>query len=422
MQPTSSNKASRFLLTPMLAAAFVLAPMCLLSNAQAGGFLDGLQIHFENHTKSSFKIGNSHYRIQIKGQLNFTDLDDDVASLDGYAMFEENRDKKKYRIEFSNDANGKVERHYFVDGREQALDSEGKKWLAAMIPVALRETAIDAKGRVNRLIAKGGADAVLAEVELTHNDYSQRLYLIALCKNATLNPAQQQRLLVASSRIDSDFEVRQVLQSVIKHQSLNPLAQAQLLNRVAKIDSDFEQRQVLIAITPTLHDDADVLAAWQKALAKVDSDFEVRQVLGAFAKRDKLSGAPLEAALQASMKINSDFEHRQVLVALARQMRPENAAQLSAFLKSAQKISSDFERRVTLVSLLEHGKLGKGDYLLFLDALKGMGSDFEVRTILQALAKQMPLDPALVERYRQVASTLGDFERGQAEKSLARLN
>lgn len=422
---TAFNPATRFLmkplLKPLLLAALVLTPLCLLPTAKAG-LPDGLQIQIGNHTQSSFSLGNAQYRIQIKGDISFTDAEDEVLSVDGKAVFEETRSGKKYRIEYNNDANGILQRQYRVDGREQALDAEGKKWLAGIIPVVLRETGVEAKSRASRILAKGGADALLAEIELIHAPLPQRIYIGLLCKAAKLNPAQQQRLLSASAHIDSDFEMRTVLTTLIKHQTLSPAVQAQLLNQVGKMDSDFEQRLVLVALTPTMASEPEVLQAWQKALAKVDSDFEARLVLTELARRDKLSPAQLDAALQATLKLDSDFEHRLVLTALAKQMRAENLPQLGNYLKSAQKISSDFERRLSMIALLEQGKLGKADYLPFLDALKGMDSDFEVGIVLKTLARQMPTDAAVLGRFRQVAATLGDFERSQAEKALPRLN
>lgn len=418
---TQSNKTARFLLKPLLLAALALSPLALLPTAHAG-FLDGMQIQIGNQTKSTFTIGNSRYDIRIKGEVDFSDAEDDVLSVSGKAMFEETRNGKKYRIEYVNDDSGKLQRRYQVDGREQALDAEGKKWLGGMIAVVLRETALNAKNRVNRLIGNGGADAVLAEIDLIQADYARRVYMVLLCKSASLNASQQQRLLSASARISSDFEVRIILTALLKHQTLDASAQAQVLNQVGKMESDFEQRLVLSALTPTMANEPGVLHAWQKALATVESDFESRLVLTTLAKRGKLSTEQLDAALQASMKLESDFEHRLVLSALAKQMRAENLSKLGNYLQSAQKISSDFERRLSMVALLEQGKLGQADYLPFLNALKGMDSDFEVGIVLKTMAKQMPTDADLLERYRQVAATLGDFERGQAEKALVRRN
>ena len=95
--------------------------------------------------------------------------------------------------------------------------------------------------------------------------------------------------------------------------------------------------------------------------------------------------------------------------------------QIEAYLHSARKIDSDFERRNALLALVERAKLDKNGYAAVLQAVGGMDSDFEVRNVLTAVAKKMPADNDLVTRYRRVARTLGDHERGQAEKALDHL-
>jgi hypothetical protein len=49
-----------------------------------------------------------------------------------------------------------------------------------------------------------------------------------------------------------------------------------------------------------------------------------------------------------------------------------------------------------------------------------MGSQFERRQALVALAAAMPADTDLIERYRAVARDLGKVERGEAERALDR--
>jgi hypothetical protein len=53
-----------------------------------------------------------------------------------------------------------------------------------------------------------------------------------------------------------------------------------------------------------------------------------------------------------------------------------------------------------------------------LDALSGIGSDYDCREVLVALAKVMPKDADLIARYRGVAQHLSDYERGEAERAL----
>ena len=53
-----------------------------------------------------------------------------------------------------------------------------------------------------------------------------------------------------------------------------------------------------------------------------------------------------------------------------------------------------------------------------MDLTAGIGSDFEKRTVLQALAGGVAPIPDLSRRYRDVARGMGEFERGAALRAL----
>ncbi|HSY28232.1 MAG TPA: hypothetical protein VK832_12055, partial [Burkholderiaceae bacterium] len=207
----------------------------------------------------------------------------------------------------------------------------------------------------------------------------------------------------------------------IEKQTLNTANQITLLNGVAKMNSDFEERTVLVALAPKLGSDAPVGQAWLAAIKSVHSDFEMRTAIVALADRDSNSAQQIDWALAASQNISSDFEHRTVLETISGKLSHPTIAQVAVYAKSAEHISSDFERRTALIALVEKTKLNKDGYVEVLNAVNGMGSDFEIRTVLVAVARQMPADGDLINRYRKVARNLGDFERGQAEKALDHL-
>ena len=64
------------------------------------------------------------------------------------------------------------------------------------------------------------------------------------------------------------------------------------------------------------------------------------------------------------------------------------------------------------------GKLGRHSLLAVLDAAEAIESDYECRALLVEVAHVMPADEQLVQRYREVAAKLSDYEREQAERAL----
>ena len=71
-----------------------------------------------------------------------------------------------------------------------------------------------------------------------------------------------------------------------------------------------------------------------------------------------------------------------------------------------------------MTALIRAPGFGKDGSRAVLDALSGIGSDYDCREVLVALASVMPNDPDLIARYRTVARRLSDYERGQAERAL----
>lgn len=423
--PTSRpRKIGRLLLLPALIVAAVMLPAITLHATHTDGFWDsGLSFSIGDQSSSTIDTAHGSISMRVNGAVTFNQQETNVKQVDGKATIFERRGDKTFRIELTNDAQQHLKQRYWVNGNEQQFDAEGQQWLASAIPVVVREAGIDAEKRVARLLKKGGADAVLAEIELIDSSFARSRYINLLSSSAKLDAPRLQRLLNATNKIDSDFELRGNFLSLIEQQQLTPEMQVMLLNSTAeKMDSDFERRSVLQGLSPKLTQDSNVTLAWRKVIEKMDSDFEARSAIDAFAGREELTATQIDAALHATRHIDSDFEHRSALEGLVKHLKKADPTLISSYLASARKIDSDFERKSALMTLLKQATLGKSDYGQLLDSLTDMESDFEVGSVLKAMAKQMPADQELISHYRMVAQHLGDFEREQAEKALSRLN
>lgn len=358
------------------------------------------------------------YSVKIDGKITFNDNEDDVASLgnDGTASFSETRLGKKQRIEIAS-RGGKLERRHFVDDKEQPVDAETRKWMAALIPTVIRETAIDAEGRVRRIRAKGGADAVLDEIGRIDSGYARGVYLRYLVAGGKLTSPQMTHALGLVGGIDSDYEKRNALAALASAQPLDAAQQMLVLAQANKIGSDYERAELLVGMLPHLASSADVHAAWLKAASGIDSDYEHRRTLSAMLDAGNADQATLTAVVAAADTIGSDYERRTLLTSAVQ--RTHDADELSAaYAVAAAKIGSDYERREALVALIHAPGFGKTGARAVLDALSGIGSDYDCREVLVALARVMPNDADLIARYRAVAGHLSDYERGEAERAL----
>ncbi len=403
-------------------AAVFLAFALAAGNAQAdiGDFLSRV---FSNVSTTwvSLDTAGGQIEIKVRGKIEFTPTEDDVQSLSGRAVFVEKRDGHKYRIDFEED-HGSIKRSYSVDGQPQALDAAAKRWVADSIANFIRETGRNAEVRIRRIHQQGGAAAVLADIDRIQSNHTRSKYIRGLAAIGPLDESSLQQLLAAARKMDSDYELRQALQGVIEKQVLDASHQITVLQAVADMDSSYEQRQIMVALTPKLVADDAVAKAWLEAVSRIDSDYELRTVIETLSKRGAMTPAQLDLAIEATLRLDSDYEQATALTSLLRHLPKAGAAQVAAFVRSSAKIDSDYECSRVLIALLKTVKLDKDGISAVLQAADGIDSDYEKGNVLMAVAKNMPADADLIARYRRAARRLGDYERGQAEKALDRLN
>jgi beta-lactamase regulating signal transducer with metallopeptidase domain len=447
MQPVVSGVRSRALALIVLAAAGLCLPTISLLSPQIASAApapapppappkpaaaakadasahSSVSIHSDDdgHDKMTISVSDDDHKFKanIDGKIAFNAEETDVASLGagGTASFEETRGGATHRIEFA-DRKGQLERRYFVDQKEQPFDAAGSKWFAGLLPALIRESGLGADARVQRLYSAGGAGRVLDEIERIHSDYVRGIYLGLLLDRSTLTPPQLDQALKIAGAASSDYERHQMLSRIFAKQPLSAAQQMTFLQQALRFNSDYELAELLIGVVPKLANSPEVRQAWLNAALKVSSDYERRRTLESMLTHDNFDDSQLGSVLEASASMGSDYEHRELLVAVARRA-PDVDALAPAYAHSTLSLGSDYERREALLALIQAGKLGPRGTKAVLDSAAHIGSDYECREVLVALARVMPDDAASTQHYRDVASRLSAYERGEAERALKR--
>lgn len=381
---------------------------------------DGLFGVRRSSTSVEIDDGQRQLDVQIKGKIAFNDREDAVASLDdgGSARFAETQHGVERRVEYSM-RGGSLSQRYFVDDREQPIDDAGRAWLAALIPVVIRDTAIGAEARVKRIHAAGGASAVLDEIGHIQSTYARRIYLEQLFALGRLEPAEVTRALQVIEGFDSDYERRNALTALAAIAPFDEAQQKLVLDQADEIGSDYERAELLMTMLPRLSSKPQLRAAWLEAAEGIGSDYERRRALAAILDAGPLDDATIGEVIESSNAIGSDYERRELLTAAIRHAGDSERVAAS-YATAVDGIGSDYERREALLALLRAPKFGKLGAKNVLDVADRIGSDYECREVLVALAKVMPQDADLVARYRDVARRLSDSDRGAVERALDR--
>jgi beta-lactamase regulating signal transducer with metallopeptidase domain len=417
----------RTVLVAALTAAIALPGLAVTSignDAFAGSLFNwgNGSAHTEFNGRDTYRYRNSatgeRVNLTMKGRVEFNAAESDVAAMDPDAEFElvDTRKGIKRHLLVSVD-DVQLVRDYRVDGEARPFDAAARAWLAERLPHLMRETGMNAEARGRRILAEGGAPALLQEIDLIGRDHARRRYLEVLFANATLDDPLMARALDLARGLGSDYELRQALSAGLSSQALSSARQAQLLEIAADIGSDYEQAALLVELAGRQAITGPVLPAWRNVLDGIGSDYEQRRVLEALLEKREPAAARL--ALEGARDIGSDYEARQVL-ASATPLALGDAGTRDAWFEVLEGIGSDYEQRQALETLIEAGPVDVALADAVLQSLASVGSGHEAAATLRVLAAAMPADAGLIERYRAVARRLSDHERGQAEKALDR--
>ncbi len=350
-QPNSSWPARAGALA-VLAAGIFLLPGCGPAGFAGIGGGSSTAIHISDDGDIRVSVHRSDYSLLMTcdGEATFAADESDLQTLAPGSTFELTEKlggvERSYRVKAA--ADGQLVRTFKRDGDEMPMDNEARQWLGGAAPRMFRESGWNAEARVARLLARGGPELVLAEVDLAAGDHAKSTYLGMLLGSVQLDAAQWERALASAAKLGSDHELRTALELALKTQELDNARVAQLLTTALLLESDFELRSLL------------------ERMASRGSD----------------------------------------------------PAVATAYLAAVRQLGSDFECRSALVALLDESKLDNAGLEGALEITSGLDSDFEKGSVLELLAKSVAADPELHRRYREVARSMSDHERGQALRAL----
>lgn len=283
--------------------------------------IDGNSLRWEHRSADD----GTDIRVASKN-VEFNDDYTDIERIrdGGYFRLSEERGGVSRQLEVTaatGGADGALKRVYRERGEERPWNEAGRKWLARLLSETVAGSGYDAEARVAKILRKGGAKAVLAEMARLKTDYARRVYSSALVESGNLNGAQL----------------------------------AGLLSQTAKsIASDYEKATLLIHVLKNNLADANVRAAFFETANTLSSDYERGRVLALLLKRSDVSAETLLLALKAARGMSSDFEKANVLIRAAN-TDAANESVRAAIVEAAHALSSDYERGRVLTAVTKKG-------------------------------------------------------------------
>ncbi|MSV27233.1 MAG: M56 family metallopeptidase [Bryobacterales bacterium] len=395
-------------------------------------------------TQISWSSGWDRVSIRARGEVEFTDDDRDIRSLepDGYLRIEEKSWFLVQRsIEIAAGPSGNLTRTYEVHGDPKEFDGAARNWLSAMLSAAVRETGIGAESRVRRIYKRAGTAGVLDDISRMRSDGVKCVYFRYLFDLTSPDPADLGRILrrvgrdvrsdgdkarllheiaedalasaapriaffEAAQTIGSDGDRSRLLREVLTEGVRPPETLELVLKAAARVNSDGDKARVLVEFTG-LHPVDDALrTAFFRAVATIQSDGDRARVLSAAMRESAASKETMAEAVKAAGRIGSDGEKARLLVQAVESYSPDDALR-AAFFQAVSTIGSDGERHRVLAALLHRGKLSRETMLDLLRAATRMGSDGEKSRLLVEFTRVCPGDEPLLAAVLDAAASIG---------------
>jgi beta-lactamase regulating signal transducer with metallopeptidase domain len=275
------------------------------------------------------------------------------------------------------------------------------------------------------LVADGKADpAVVSRVvtqagnELT-SSYDLAELLVLVGRLYSLTEPMRSAFVAASNHLDSDYDRHRVLSVVLANRNLPDDLASAILTSAGGITSDYDLAEVLVVLIQRHPITDGMREAFFKAVNHISSDYDRHRVLATLLAQQPPAGPALVADALASVGqisssydraevlvevagayplseplrtpffaatdgIDSDYDHARVLTALVDQSKLPDPV-IARVIASTRKISSSSSQADVLVALLQHNRLSATLRQAYVEAAKGIDSDYDKNRALAAL-------------------------------------
>ena len=419
-----------------------------------------VSVESRGESRISQSDGSKRLEIRYRGTIELTDDDQGIRSIspDGYLIVTDGSWFwfKNYRVEIRPGRNGVIESRFWVEGREQPFEPEGREWLAKSLLRLVRTTGFAADARIARILKASGPAGVLDEIALLEGNYARRVYFEKLFAEVTLDGATLSRALAlagkvitsdyelsrslrkagetqrldddasrtayvdAATRIGSDYELQRTLAAFLDRAPLDAALVAKLLGAAGQLSSDYELSRFLRALVERQALADESRAAFFRAVGTLESDYEHQRVLAAVMARRELADADVALVLQSSLDLGSDYERSRLLRSVAGS-RSVDGPLGADFFKSADGIGSDYERQRVLAVVAGQRDLGEDTLVALLAAARGIGSDYELSRLLVQIAQTQTVEGRVRDAFLDAAEQIGSsHESGRVMTALVK--
>lgn len=191
-----------------------------------------------------------------------------------------------------------------------------------------------------------------------------------------------------------------------------------LLEEIALLNSDYVRAEYLGQLFAQSTPDAPQTKQALALLEAVESDFEKRRALTVALRQPAIPPEHQAMMLGIARHFGSDFERAEWLIAATAKLTV-GGGNAAAWSQALVAFDSDFERKRALQALIQNGQPKALALTTALHAMRGMGSDFEQRSVLETAA-EAGMTSQEADYLAAVDGLRSDFDKKEALRALIR--
>jgi hypothetical protein len=327
------------------------------------------------------KSDNFYEEINYEGKFQLSDDETSFKSISpgGYFKFRKN----DIRIKAESNLRGEIDYTIYNGKNNLPMDEEGKLLVAQAIKEMI-EWGYDANGRMERIYHKGGAWALLNEVDSLKTDQVKVLYLTRL------------------------FAIDSLLPSFLPY----------IIKKIASMGSDQDKVNFLTKITTAQIKNPQTDSIYFEIIKGIGSDMDRIDVLQYIINQDSLAETNADKILVLAGRFGSDIDKANIF----QKMLDKGliaGEKYDSLLVLISEMGSDLDKANLYKKLISQKDLDEAQWIKLQDKISLLGSDPDKTNLLVELAPKMPQTEALRANYQKAAKTLGnDNDYGHAMRAI----
>lgn len=294
---------------------------------------------------------------------------------------------------------GAIRREYRENG---ALLGGVPDWGDPLEARGIQSTTIGAEERARAILASGGAEALLGEIERIESDGRAEAYLEVLVAEGAVEDLDPEELVqVAFDRVSSSSDRGDLLVSLAPKMVADTPQRASYFDACARISSSSTQCEVIEAAIAHLGSEPQAKVDACRAVQGLSSSSDKTDCLQALESTEPLEGAWLEAWCEAVAGIGSSSSMAECLEGAIRSPRQSDDA-VVALIRTSRSVSSSSSRHGLLEDCLERRSVSPRVIEAVLVEAEGLSSSSHTRDVLMKVLDLPDLDRETLDRVTKV--------------------